>query len=308
MTDENRALLAHLFRRAAFGARIADLDTYASKGYNQAVNDLLGARSSTNPTSSLTSALQRTHTAGAAKVGTAGALPSLTQATLDDIQTAWVQNMVTTKAPLVERMTLFLSNHFATAYSLNDHIDVAAMTDQQTTIREFALGSFKDLAHKMIDDRALGLFLDNDKNIKGSPNENMARELMELFILGAGNYTEQDVKEVARSLTGYKLKKSPTGYSLTYDKALHDDGLKTVLGVTAAFTPHSVLDLLLSQPAAAEFIATKLVTNFVATKADSNLVSQVAASLRSNWNLSDALRMIFMSSPFKSASARVSRS
>src|SRR5262249_15253814 len=138
MTDENRALLAHLFRRAGFGAKAADLDKYTSKGYSAAVNDLLSARPTANPTSAYTSALS---------TNTTTLLKSITHSatsTFQDFQTSWVQQMVTTNAVLFERMVLFLSNHFATAYTPSEQIDIQAMARQQTTIRKYALGSFKE--------------------------------------------------------------------------------------------------------------------------------------------------------------------
>ncbi|MEY2467764.1 MAG: hypothetical protein QOF21_462 [Actinomycetota bacterium] len=290
MTDQGRDLLAHLFRRAGFGAKTADLDAYSTRGYIAAVNDLL-ASSAATPKPALRLPV---------------AVPLLAPAaTLDDAQTGWVKQMVTTNAVLVERMTLFLSNHFATAFTPGDHIDAAAMTNQQAKIRSGALGNFKDLTHAMVDDLALGVYLNSERSMKTVPNENLGRELMELFLLGPGNYTEADVKQAARALTGYQLTKTLIGgWQFTYNKNAHDDGLKTVLGVTAAFNPHSLVDFLLARPAASRFIATKLVTHFVSTSPDTAIVTAVAQSLARNWSLSDALRVIFLSSQFKAPSIR----
>jgi uncharacterized protein (DUF1800 family) len=291
MTDEHRALLAHLFRRAGFGARKADLDAYAGRDYASAVESLVSPEMRNRDESSLFNR------------ATGG---TILQPILSDAQEAWLQTMVTSRSPLIERMTLFLSNHFATAYQPESHVDAAALVDQQATIRKYALGSFAELAHAMIDDKALACYLNNDRNKASKPNENLGRELMELFLLGAGNYTENDVKETARALTGYALVSPAPGVrpELVYDKKRHDDGLKTILGVTANFTPHGVVDLFLNRPAAREFIATKLVNHFVGPNPDPVLVGAVAKSLAPDWQLTKALRTIFYSDQFRSESAR----
>ncbi len=291
MTDEHRALLAHLFRRAGFGARRADLDAYASRSYGDAVEALV------NPD-------VRDRDRSAMVNQTLGG--SVTQPSLAAAQEGWLNTMVATRAPLFERMTLFLSNHFATAYEPGLSVDVAALLDQQATIRKYALSSFADLAHAMIDDKALSCYLNNDRNNQAKPNENLARELMELFLLGAGNYTEDDVKETARALTGYHLVRPAPGMrpNLVYDKALHDDGPKTILGVTANFTPHGVVDLLLNKPVARHFIAGKLVAHFVGPNPDPVLVGTVASSLAPGWQLQNALRTIFFSEQFRDPAVR----
>lgn len=214
--------------------------------------------------------------------------------------------MITSPTPLIERMTLLLSNHFATAYSAAQGVDVVSLIDQHNTIRTNALGSFATLTHALIDDLALSCYLSNNLNHKSAPNENMGRELMELFLLGPGNYTETDVKEVARALTGYELHASIRGARprLVYDETLHDDGRKTILGTTDNFTPHGVVDHLLSQPAASRFVATKLITAFVSPVADVTLVDVVAGKLAKGWRLDEALRTIFNSPQFKAITAR----
>ena len=287
MTDENRALVAHLFRRAAFGARPADLGAYASRPYTAAVDDLLAAaRQAASATSSTAEPMTEPHLVSA--------------------QQAWLHSMVVSTSPLLERMILFLSNHFATAYDTSVNVDAASLTSQHAKFRKYGLGSFADLAHAMIDDKALACYLNNDRNRLEHPNENLARELMELFMLGPGNYSESDVKEAARALTGYKLQLVPpnTRPSLVYKDTLHDDGLKTILGVTARFKPHDLVDVLLKQPAAPRFIATKLVSYFVSSPPDDALVTTVANTLRYGWDLGAAVQTILYSTQFQSLGVR----
>jgi uncharacterized protein (DUF1800 family) len=305
MADETRSLIAHLYRRAAFGARPADLDTYTSRGYDAAVTDLVNGKPAATPGSS-------TGIAGLGNVGTMnmGMDSSAMKTTIHEAQAEWVKTMVTAKAPLSERMTLFYADHFATAFSPGDHIDLKVLNAQLATLRKFSLGSFRDLAHAMLDDLALACFLDNDVNVKDAPNENLAREMMELFVLGRGNFTEADVKEAARSLTGYVLQqtggqKDNATYKLAYDPARHDDGRKIVLGVAGNFTPHQVLDVMLAHPAAPQFLAGKLVAHFLSPTNNGSAVDAVAATLRSsNWNIAAALKTLFTTPLFKSTSVR----
>lgn len=290
---EQRALVAHLFRRAAFGADAQTVSGWVTKGYEAAVTDLL------NPTPKGKLLFETLHL-----VRNTVAAPS---GSLTDAQEVWARAMALSPAPLLERMTLFLSNHFATAYSPGNNVDAIALMKQQTTIRKLALGSFAELAHKMLDDLAFACFLNNDQNKKDAPNENLARELMELFLLGRnGGYTEQDVRESARALTGYTLKSLVPGTSrprLVYDAKLHDDTPKTILGSTQRFTPHSLVDFLLKQPAASQFIARKLVTAFVGVP-DTALTDTLAAGLKQNWNLGVAMRTLFLSPQFRATTAR----
>lgn len=307
MADETRSLIAHLFRRAAFGARPADLDTYKARGYDAAVTDLTSARPAGGGGNQGAKALNDLGVGGSGS----GMGATSDSGTLHDAQAVWVQAMVTTKTPLVERMTLFYADHFATAYNVRDRIDLPALNAQLATIRKHSMGSFRDLAHAMLEDLALACYLDNDANTKGAPNENLARELMELFVLGRGNYSETDVREVARSLTGYTLQQTGGGsgkngtYKLVYEPSRHDAGSKTVLGVTGTFTPHQVLDVILSHPAAPRFLASKLVAHFLAPTQNTSAVDDVERALvASKWNVSAALQALFTTPLFRSASVR----
>jgi uncharacterized protein (DUF1800 family) len=226
-----------------------------------------------------------------------------------DIQTEWLNRMIISTTPLVERMTLFLHDHFATAYRPGDIVDTQELYAQNRLFRLHALGNWKTLCHAMLEDVALSAWLDNNVNYKDHPNENLARELMELFTLGIGNYTEDDVREAARALTGYQI-----GYNLeprgprnvmVFNAELHDDGTKTILGSTGKFMPHDVINIILARPAASRFLATKLIETFVTPVASSSFVDRIAQTLTaSNWELVPALRAIFTAPEFKATSAR----
>lgn len=299
----DRSLIAHLFRRAGFAARPSELDHYQAAGYEAAVEELLSGAPLMGQRPSFQEATDPAQEPAFNLVG------RLTPRPLLDIQTEWLNRMVTTTVPLVERMTLFLHDHFATAYRPVDIIDTQELSAQNHLFRLHALGNWKSLCHAMLEDVALSAWLDNNVNVKEHPNENLARELMELFTLGVGNYSETDVREAARALTGYQLAYNlePTGprHTMVFNAALHDDGTKTILGSTGEFMPHDVIDIVLAQPAAPRFLATKLVEAFVTPSPSPDLLETIAQTLTAgNWELVPALRAIFTSPEFLSTEVR----
>jgi uncharacterized protein (DUF1800 family) len=168
------------------------------------------------------------------------------------LQAAWFYRFLFSPDPLGEKLTLLWHDHFATA---NGEVrNVVLMQRQNATFRKHARGKFGDLAEASVREPALLLFLDANTNRKGHPNENLARELMELFTLGVGNYSEKDVKEAARALTGWTVDRE----RFVETPPLHDDGAKTILGKTGKWNGSDLMKILLKQPATAERIATKL--------------------------------------------------
>lgn len=175
---------------------------------------------------------------------------------LQDFQSWWVERMIDGDGPLVERMTLFWHGHFAT--SMDDVKDSFEMIRQNQLFRSHALGSVRDLAQAIARDPAMLEYLDNDVNQQGNPNENFARELMELFTLGEGNYTEDDVKEAARAFTGWTDRDG----KFRFRSRNHDTGVKTVLGITGDLDGDDVIEILLEQEACRSFLANKLIQYF----------------------------------------------
>jgi len=302
LSGELRSLIAHLFRRAGFGAKPVELDYYERAGYAVAVDDLISARPlmGEQPTQDALAPLTTLVRNLRGRVS---------PAPLDDIQLQWLRRMITTQTPLVERMTLFLHDHWATGYRPADTIDTPELVAQNETFRAHALGDWRALCHAMIEDVALSCWLDNDVNHKEHPNENLAREFMELFTLGIGNYTEQDIREAARALTGYEvgydLDLNGARHKMVFNAKNHDAGKKTILGYAGAFMPHDFVDIVLAQPAAPYLISGKLTRYFVGPSASSNLIAVVANNLvSSGWQLQAALRTIFLSGEFQSAGVR----
>ena len=205
----------------------------------------------------------------------------------------WLQQMLTTSTPLRERMTMFWSNHFTTEFG---KIGAPMLQYRQhELLREHALGRYDALLHGIIKDAAMLLYLDNDKNRKDSINENLARELMELFTLGEGNYTERDVKEAARCLTGWGVERSSGEFRK--QKRQHDNGVKTVLGRSGRFDADDLLDVLLDQPHTARHIVTKLWLEFISMQPDQAQIDLWARDYQASGYRTDSLLKTLFKSP-----------
>jgi len=174
-----------------------------------------------------------------------------------EIQRDWLTRMVQTPKPLEEKMTLFWHGHFATSFRIVE--DSYHMYAQNRMLRGNAMGNFGSLLRGIIRDPAMLRYLNNNQNRKDSPNENLGRELLELFSLGEGNYTERDIKEAARTLTGFTYEDD----SFRFNKTQHDQGMKYVLGVQGNIDGNSLVSAILNQEACALFICFKLYKFFV---------------------------------------------
>ncbi|GAA4836819.1 hypothetical protein GCM10023310_12910 [Paenibacillus vulneris] len=213
---------------------------------------------------------------------------------IGDHQTYWLYRMVTSEAPLIEKMALFWHGHFATSYQKVK--EVSLMVRQNELFRKYALGSFHDLVLEVGKDPAMMLYLDSNNNKKGKPNENYAREVMELFTLGIGNYTEQDIREAARAFTGWSYSKQKD--ELKFNKGQHDGGTKTILGEKGNFDESSTIDVLFNQEALHHFMATKLLKFFAVDDPPEEWVQQVAADFAESNNVGEVLSKLFLSDTF----------
>jgi uncharacterized protein (DUF1800 family) len=233
---------AHLYRRAGFGATPAELDTAVKAGPMNAVQTLLSE--TTEPQSYLT---QMSSLADA----------SLATGNPERLSAWWAYRMLSTPAQLLEKMTLFWHGHFAT--SAEKVQDAELMFVQNQLLRKFAVGDFAGLLLEISRDPAMLVYLDSASNRKAHPNENFAREIMELFCLGEGNYTEQDIRELARCFTGWEVKRR----KFRFNRYQHDSGTKSVLGDSGTFGGEEGVGIVVGQDSAALFIAAKLVKYFV---------------------------------------------
>lgn len=247
---------ALLLRRAGFGATGAEVDEAVRTGASAWVERALAADPAADPGARATPpptlpALERPGK-GATREQRQAANRANNQAG-KELLAWWLQRMAATTQPLVEKLTFGWHDHFAT--DIHKVRDARLMLAQNATLRRLGRGSFTDLAKAMVVDPAMLVWLDGRLNTRAAPNENLAREFMELFALGHGNgYTEQDVREGARALTGWTVADDGTA---RFVPRRHDDGSKTVLGRTGDLDTDGYVDAVLAAPASAGFVATR---------------------------------------------------
>ncbi|MFK7759531.1 MAG: DUF1800 family protein [Phycisphaerales bacterium] len=219
-----------------------------------------------------------------------------------DVQRSWLTRMVQTPRPLEEKLTLFWHGHFATSFRIVE--DSYHMYEQNRMLRSHCLGNFADLLRGIIKDPAMLKYLNNNQNRKDSPNENLGRELLELFSLGEGNYSEQDIKEAARSLTGFTFDDN----DFNFNARQHDNGNKTVLGITGNMDGDDLVEAILRQQACAVFICHKLYRFFVrdvpmdlsqVDSAGRKAIAQLAQIMQqSNYELKPVMQRLLLSRHF----------
>jgi len=288
----------HLLNRTSFAAGPAEIETFAGLTREQAVDRLLswsGKPAVTPPPAWMGAPFESLRRfRGMSPEERKLALRDLFQKAFE-LQSWWLTEMLVTPSPLTEKMTLFWHNHFVS--SQQKVRSPQLMYGQNVLLRRHALGNFGALLHAIARDPAMVIYLDSASNRKGQPNENFAREVMELFTLGEGHYTENDVKEAARAFTGWSVE--PDRGEFVFRRRAHDDGVKTVLGRTGNLDGDAVLDILLAQPQTAELIATKLWREFVSPHPDPGEVRRVARVLReSGYEIRPALRALLTSDAF----------
>ena len=304
MSEKDIALMAHLMRRAGFGASRQELERRVAKGYEATVEELL------NPDQQppWEEDLARRHHIGS-RYGNG----------LPETQGWWLQRMISTHRPLEEKMTIFWHSILCSGNAKVDHPQT--MQVQIEMLRRHCLGNYRDLLGDLSRDPAMIIYLDNRDNHKGAINENWGRELLELFSMGVGNYTEDDVKEASRAFTGWTHKPFPPLYpfqryflEFEFKEDDHDDGEKTFLGQRGRFNGDDIMDIVVTQPATARFIARHLYNFFVADEPqvpawphtpprDSAAVNILAdAYLQSGYNMRSVMRTLFNSDFFKNES------
>lgn len=250
MLDNRLVETFHLFRRAGFGLSLTEARQLAVASHDKIVNHLLSFNPYTaTKENDLTIYLQ------AKKV-------AITDCGQTELQQGWLEVMLASPYPLQEKMALFWHNHFTS--SINKVEDPRLMLDQNRYFRRYGLDNFAQMVRDMARDPAMLIYLDGTENTKDNPNENFARELMELFTIGIGHFTEQDVREAARAFTGWQLEdlntdeNQPSSYRVYFSPDDHDDGPKTFMGQQGNFNGDDILTILLQQRQVAYFIARKL--------------------------------------------------
>jgi len=205
----------------------------------------------------------------------------------------WANRMLTTSRPLEEKLTLFWHGHFATGDAKVR--DYRMMFAQNQMLRANASGRLRELLVGILKDPAMLVYLDNGENVKSHPNENFGRELLELFTMGVGNYSERDVREAARSFTGW----TNDVLAFKFDREQHDFGEKTFLGKTGPLNGEDVIDTILAQPVTAEYVSGKIYRNFVRDEVPPAVRAELGRSFRaSGYQIKPLLKRIFLSKDF----------
>lgn len=310
-TSPDIKLMAHLLRRAGFGSTKAQLDEYLSVGYEKVVDGLIDELDS----SRIDDALVRRY------------FPD--QSVTHDTSGAgsyWLYRLVSTDSPLREKIALFWHNVFATGYT--KVTNGKPMSDQLRMFRSHGLGKLDELLLKLSKDPAMIIWLDNVDNHDGAINENYGRELLELFSMGVGNYSEDDIKECSRAFTGWSIANSdyikelavrnsimPYGklaWRYEYKEDDHDDGEKTFLGRKGNFNGEEIIKIICEEPATARFISRHLYHFFVADEPpvpswpykDPQDMEAIAilekAYFDSGYDIGEMIRVLFKSDFFKS--------
>src|SRR5689334_15806866 len=298
------ALMAHLMRRAGFGAGRDELEARAAKGYDATVDELLNPEAKP-PVDHYTLLRHQP------SVLLPGGVPPMGNIN-------YMYYLVTTQRPLEEKMALFWHHVFATGNSKVDNYD--QMLEQIDLFRNYGMGNYRDLLLKVAKNPSMIFWLDNNQNHGTQVNENWGRELLELFSLGAGNYTEVDVREASRAFTGWsfetKIPRLPYGrfpWKFEYRPEDHDDGEKVFLGHKGRFNGEDILDIIVQQPACGRFICRHLYNFFVADEPqvpawpieaprDQKAIDELVGVFRdSKFEMKAVLRHIFTSEWFKEA-------
>jgi uncharacterized protein (DUF1800 family) len=288
----------HLLNRAAFGARRGEIEQAVAQGQAALVDALVDQRADVDPV-----LIQRAEEPSRRELRELD--PDEKRRVQNEVQqknrrqlleyTAWsMERMLSGEDPLHERMTLFWHGIFT---SSSERVERSCMILQQDQlIRDEALGNYGRLLTGMLKDPALLTYLDNQVNKKGNPNENLARELLELFSLGIGNYSEHDIKEVARALTG----RGTDGHGFySYNKGAHDEGDKTFFGQTGKFDGDDVARIVLAQDACPRYVARRILTYFEGAEPTKERLDEYAALLRAqNYELKPLLKKLFLDPAF----------
>jgi len=292
-------LMSHLFRRAGFGARREELEAAVTKGYEATVEGLLHPENQPELDHDLINRYW---------------VDIKESRQIDPAQSYWVYRMINTKKPLEEKMALFWHHLFATGFAKLNH--PGNMLQQIAMFRKHGLGDFRTMLVELSKDPAMIFWLDNQTNTNDVHNENYGRELLELFALGIGNYTEDDVKNCARAFTGWTLKNPIPGaqpfgrhnWEFEFRPDQHDWGQKTFLGETGNFDGADIVDIIVRQPACAQFVAKRLHNYFVSDVPDQEAIDELAEVFTaSQYDIRAVMRTLFMSKAFRAQSAYYAR-
>lgn len=284
----NHQLASHLFRRAGFGSTYEETEFALANGLDKTIDRFFDHQISASYDTEMNKSARYLTTTGDVRA----------------LSSWWLLKMMQSPNPLLEKMTLFWHGHFAT--SGTKVTEVAAMLNQNALLRKHALGKFEPMVQGISSDVAMLTYLDSTQNRKTRPNENYARELLELFCVGLDKYSEKDIKEIARCFTGWEVRKVSGSSKFQFNPRQHDTGTKSIFGDSGNFGGKDAVQIVLKQPTASVFIAKKLVRFFVYDddEISDELVAPLAKSFReSEFDIGLLVRKILSSNLFFSDKA-----
>ncbi|WCO01868.1 DUF1800 domain-containing protein [Psychroserpens ponticola] len=285
--------IQHLYWRAGFGATPNQLKNLSAMDKHQVVDALFQNSSSSTPLEIDTTEIERFTVKSVYKdKSKRREFVKISNQKLKVLNTFWVNRMVTTEALLREKMTLFWANHFVCRGN-----NIFYVQQYNNTLRNHALGNFGDFVKAISKEATMLKYLNNKQNRKRKPNENFARELMELFTLGEGHYTEEDIKESAKAFTGYSHNFEG---EFVLRKFQHDYDFKTFFGHTGRYDGDDIIDMILEQKQCARFICRKIYSYFVNDIINENRVEELATVFYKDYNIKSLMRHLFMSDWFYS--------
>ena len=291
----------HLITRTGLGASPAELNRFIGLTQIEAVNKIIADLSEQPniPAPAWTDNAAPQHFRfGTMTVSEKQQFRQIRQSEMQSLRRWWIQEMISTPSPQTERLVLFWHNHFATGFSgvNNQSISIAR---QHLMFRKHSAGNFRAFLKNIIRDPAMLNYLDNNNSKKQKPNENLAREILELFTLGEGNYTESDIKNAARALTGYSFS-NIYDMQFVFENWSHDKKDKTIFGKTGNFNGDDLVDLILEQPEAARFITAKMWRLLVGdiNSTDDKLTAHASAFRDSDYEIKTLYKSILLSNDF----------
>lgn len=286
--------IQHLYLRAGFGERITNIEKNSEKPLEKLINQLFKDSENFTPLKVVDENEFKIGKFMFADKEEKKEMVKESISKIKDLNLLWLDRMAEEKGVLREKMTLFWHGHFACQSN-----NVYFIQNQNNTLRKHALGKFGDLLKAISKDPAMLQFLNNKQNKKDSPNENFAREVMELFTLGRGNYTEQDIKNAARAFTGWDFEQNG---EFVFRRFKHDFGEKTFFGKTGKFDGEDILDMILANKQTAKFIANKIYKYFVNENTNEQIVSQLADKFfESGYDIGLLMKEIFTTDWFYDA-------
>ena len=287
----NTKHIQHLYWRAGFGINPANVVALSGKSTKQVVQDLFNTSKTTTPITLDTSYFEK-FDKDYMKLDSEQKreFQKENRKKIVDLNVAWINQLLNPTELLRERMTLFWANHFVCKAEFITHIQ-----DYNNILRKHALGNFKDFVHDVSKSASMIKYLNNKQNKKQSPNENFARELMELFTLGVGNYSENDIKESARAFTGWTHDYEG---NFVMRKGQHDYDEKVFFGKKGNFNGEDIIDIILEKKQCATFICTKIYKEFVNETVNSKHISEMVDVFFPTYDISKLMEHVFISNWF----------